>query len=110
MVRSKQLALGQVAGAGVEQTVYSVPAGHRTILKEIRGTNRAAGAASLFVIIRAAGVSRIVDAVTGVASGARYAFAELWTMLSAGDELRVLSDVATSFTFVVSGSELDETP
>lgn len=106
-VRTDQLALGQISAASSEQTVYTVPAGHTTILKDLRGSNRAASSASLFIIIRSGATSRIIAGTGSVPSGGFWSIADNpWIVLEAGDELRLLADVATSFTFVVSGAEL----
>lgn len=108
-VRSDSLALGQMSSAG-PTTVYTVPAGYKTIVKHVCGENRSAGSASLALLVKRGATTYVLKTFSGVGSAVDYewAISQVWLVLEAGDELQLSTGAASPyFTYFISGAELE---
>lgn len=108
-VRSKQLGIvnGTVAG---EATVYTCPAGFRTIVKDVRLVSVATVPGVMFSQIRSGGMVPACP-VLYVAAGAtgQLYIAEAFAVMNAGDTLTVsvASVTGGGYALIASGAELE---
>lgn len=102
-LRANQLWKGTVTTA-VATTVYTVPAGKRTILKFVTVLN--VGAATRDVQLRVVGPGTIYHwSLTSYSTGGDRATGTFWIVLSAGDQVQVNLNLAGTVTMTISGSE-----
>lgn len=103
-VRSTQLALGLLPGGGYT-TVYTVPAGRRTIVKELSFVSGASGVLAV----------QVDDGSTPRQVVLRYSPAlpasvdtviPRWFVMNAGDELQIYYANSNALQYLVSGTEL----
>jgi hypothetical protein len=105
-VHSTQLgANGAIAAGGA--TLYTVPAGKRTIVKSIVLQNNAAGANRIILRIDLVGGGNFSWGVTvGAASGASESMLiECWLVMNAGDVFKV-NPTSSFVEALVSGAQL----
>lgn len=105
-VASKQLGLSaSIPTTGA--TIYTVPAGHRTIVKSIQLQNNHTAAQRIVVSVWVAGVNSFAFAVTpGATASATESMLLLpWIVLEAGQVLKIQPLLGTCQA-IVSGAEL----
>jgi hypothetical protein len=105
-VHSTQLgANGAIAAGGA--TLYTVPAGKRTILKSVVLQNNAAGANRIILRIDLVGGGNMSWGVTvGAAGGASESMViDCWIVLNAGDVLKV-NPTSSFVEAIASGAQL----
>ena len=104
-VRSKRLFVGASGVAGVSTTLYTVPAGKTTILKDVRLNGRA-DPSSTFIFFSGSG-----PFLTYLATGTLNINATLslqgFIVLGPGDRLGVNASIGSGIGLHLSGSELD---
>jgi hypothetical protein len=96
--------------ATAETTQYTAPAGTRTIIDKMTGTNTTGAAATITLKIvpsgGAAGAANIIVSAKTLAAGEAYTFPEMvGHVLNPGDFLSTLTS-AVAVTFRVSGREV----
>lgn len=106
MVYSTQLALVNTSTGSAYVTVYTVPTGIRTIIKELRVYSGGATARDFWWSILSGASARDFQkvAITGANFDRRD---ETWTVLNEGQSLRIFQSAAGALNILVSGYELD---
>jgi hypothetical protein len=95
-----QLWVGNVTTTtGTGQTVYTVPAGKRVVIRNVRFRNLS-GAGSFSLLLYVNGVLIFSELLAASASAAE----DFWTVLHPGDVLSLRSGTATGISTAVSGS------
>lgn len=105
-VHSTQLGANGAIGTG-GYTIYTCPAGKRTIVKTIVLQNTAAASNRVGINLSLVGGGSVLWHVTlgASASATESEVYDLWLVMNAGDSLR-LTPAANSIEAVASGSEL----
>lgn len=109
-VHSAKLAAGIVTlAASTPTTVYTAPSGHRTIVKELVVTRVSGAASTIYWIVDVGAVSPDVAHASAAAApaGAVIVFVDRWFVMDAGDQLQLTVGGAGTFSYYVSGTELD---
>ena len=90
-----------------EHTLYTVPAGKRTIVKSLAACNYASAATTLFVKgkVGSTDVWLLEIPLGGNTTDTRIWVQPVWIVMNAGDLLRVVANAA-SVSLVASGAEL----
>lgn len=108
-VHSNQLAIGVLTVAGAFTTIYTAPAGKRTILKDLVLISGAAapGIVAAAVLSGASGVALLWDAAA--AQNKVNTLQGRFAVLNAGDHLQVAvgSVAGGGLQYLASGAELD---
>lgn len=99
--------VGQTGLTSGTTNLYTVPAGKRTIVKSILVVNADAAAKRIVLKAMASGVDFCfwVFYCTAVATNGEQQFMEPWTVLNAGEVIRLVA-AGTGCTVVISGAEL----
>lgn len=99
--------IGQTGLTAGTTDLYTVPTGKRTIVKSILIVNADAAAKRIVLKARASGVDFCfwVFYCAAVATNGEQQFLEPWTVLNAGETIR-LAAAGSACTVVVSGAEL----
>lgn len=107
-VRSAQLAVGALSSTSAT-TVYSVPAGRRTIVKDVRVFNGAGVADDdVRMLVRSGGSDRSCWRFRRAMPSAESDYIpQCWIVLDTGDELK-LQCAQSTLRYVISGAELIE--
>lgn len=104
-VRSKRLAAGTTTSTASWSTVYTVPTGYTTIVKQIYYYNFSAAAIfPSFAVLLAGGGQYDVLRYPSLAAGTLLQI-PLWLCLEAGDSFQLYENVAGD-KFYISGAEL----
>lgn len=94
-----------ITTAGV--TLYTVPAGKRTIVKSVCFQSHAAASQRVFIVFSSATAGDIALGVTvgAIGSATESMNYECWVVLNAGDKLKVVP-VSDNVDAIASGAEL----
>jgi hypothetical protein len=94
----------QITGPG-PVNLYTVPTGHRIILREIIVYNHAASNNTATVAL-ASGSTLLSRVLTAAGSGGATLFYDMWAVLNAAELLQGYTDSGKHLTIVLSGSLL----
>lgn len=110
MITSKPL-FEALQAANAQTTQYTTPAGTKTIIDKLTGTNTTAAAATLTVNLVASGggaaATNVITSAKTIAPGEAYTFPEIvGHVLNAGDFISTLAGTAAAITIRASGREI----
>lgn len=110
-VRTKQLAWAVKSGTDLLSYIYTVPSGHRTILKEVRLAERNGGT-GLWSLWIEKPTGELIYVIRQSLAAFQVAIQSCWTVMEEGDRIRsyVAPAGAGVLGLVISGTELDLTP
>ena len=106
-VRTSRLGRGATPGADVVGVAFTADAGETTILKDWRIATPAGNTVSRAVVFLASSGGGIVPIFDGPLSAFDVKGGEVWMVLLAGDEIRVLALEHPGFEYWFSGTELN---
>lgn len=102
-LRAKQIASGVITGT-TPTTIYTVPSGHKVILKNLLVTEVSGSACICQVRLQAFGTFMAIPLNAYGTSGQFSVSSDIWVVLEPGDVLQMNRSNSGQLTFVMSGS------
>jgi hypothetical protein len=101
-LRAFQLGSGLISGTAIT-SIYTVPSGHRVILKDLTLQEVSGVACTINVRLNSFG-TWFAAPLSAYPAGGSYHDQKLWVVLSAGDVLKLQRSNSGDYTYVASGS------